>query len=172
MRILAVDIGLRNFAWCIMDEHFDVHGLGKQDLFDGENISMDNVCDAVLRWIRDNEDVHHDCETVVIEKQYFTPSSRAAISTMLLLAQTTLYAAFRGRSVLVPPKAVKGFFGTGTGRHKTNKAAAVRKVNELFGASLLDEHRAAAANKLDDLADALLLARWWCHHHQKSDPPV
>lgn len=160
MRVLAIDPGLRNLAFCVLDKQGDVEVLERVDIFAGRPIELSGVCDAMVRWVGEHRALLDSADTIVIERQF--ANRLAVLSACLLIVQTTVQAMYHAKVVLVPAISVKKRFKTAAGSYTENKKAAVAKARELAGSGK-DRARfeAAPGKKLDDIADSFLLAKFW-----------
>ena len=164
MIILAIDPGLRNLAWCLT-ENGVVKDINKADIFCGNAIQ---TCDAfhAISHFCDRMSIHFEAaDLVVIERQFV--DNKIKLSSCLSIVQTVLQCRSYGKHVLVHAATIKKVFSTHRGTHKLNKLAAVEQataLNPLLFNSL--------SGKVDDLADAFLLAWYgWSHLRYKFKQP-
>jgi Holliday junction resolvasome RuvABC endonuclease subunit len=153
VRILSIDPGMRNLAWCYMDgETGEVLSLGREDIYRTEKIEIAPCYSNIQRWCRDHHDMLVDASVVLIEKQFC--DRKVILSTCLNTIQTVLMCFTHGKHLLVHAMSVKKFFSTVKTTHRNNKAASVAKASELYPTI------AVTTGKLDDVADAYLLCRY------------
>ena len=152
MRVLGIDPGLRNLAFCVLDAKGEAVCTGKEDIFAGREITVDGTYDAIVGWCDRNAAMLDDADVVVIERQFC--NSKFKLSACLLIMQTVLQTRSHGRCVLLHAMAVKRFYNTHAGKHAANKRAAVKR------ALVLVPELSLTKGKLDDIADALLLAKY------------
>lgn len=173
VRVAGIDIGLRNIAVCIMEDGVVVF-LDREDLFDGEAVAMSKVHDAAYAWVWRHAARLLACDAIAVEEQYYSSGGKSSMSSMLLIAQATIMSVLRPTAQLVLPMTVKRHFGTVTnGGHRINKAAAVGRVDEIYGETLLRRPPGSAGTRfrrLHDMADSVLLARYM--HDQVLRRPV
>ena len=150
MIILAIDPGLRNLAWCLM-ENGVVKDINRTDIFCGELIQSYTAFDAISAFCDRIDHIFQRADMVVIERQFV--DNKIKLSSCLSIVQTVLQCRSYKRHMLVHAGTIKKFFRTHRGTHKLNKIAAVERATEyapcMFG---------SMGGKLDDLADAFLLA--------------
>ena len=150
MKILAIDPGLRNLALCVMDNGM-VEQIRRVDIFGGATIRSCDAFEAISSFCDRNQSLFDSVELVVIERQFF--DSKIKLSTCLCIIQTVLQCRALKNHTLVHAATIKKCFGTHAHSHRTNKQAAVQKACEID--PLLFQE---TSGKLDDLADAYLLA--------------
>ena len=69
MRVLAIDPGLRNLAYCVLDDG-GVFDIANTDLFCGEAIDARYVCDKILQWCEGHKHYFDTADAVVCERQF------------------------------------------------------------------------------------------------------
>ena len=161
MLILAIDPGLRNLAWCLM-ENGTVKDLNKADIFGGEVIQSAHAFDAISGFCDRMAGVLEAADLVVIERQFI--DGKIKLSSCLSVVQTVLQCRTYKKHVLVHAGTIKKVFGTHRESHKLNKLAAIERATEINPLVFKE-----MGGKVDDLADAFLLAqyahtnlsRWW-----------
>lgn len=70
----------------------------------------------------------------------------------------------------IAPIRVKKHFGTSTGKYATNKSAAIQCAMAMY--PHLFKKRAKNSKKLDDIADAILMCRWYADLREGVKRPV
>lgn len=148
-RVCAVDVGYRNFAWCVMDAHSVAQPIAwhVEDLWPQNNYKKrrtPNTRDLVnitTSWITRNRALLDTCTDVVLEVQMRQP---------FVVMNTTIMALLGTAKVTeVSPMTVRAFFNLPYKR-RDKKAA---------GIALAKQHAQLPANeKQDDLADAWMMA--------------
>ena len=157
MIILAIDPGLRNLAWCVM-ENGHVTDLNRSDIFGGGTVSTCDTFAAISSWCDRHEALFEMANVVVIEKQFI--DSKLRLSSCLAAVQTVLQCRAYQKHILVHAGTIKKVYGTHRENHRQNKIAAVQKASELNPLLF-----SGMGGKVDDLADAYLLALYAHNHH-------
>lgn len=152
MKVLAIDPGMRNFAWCYMNEAGDMLSLGREDIYKGEKIEMGPCYKNIHEWCESHHEMLCGADVVLIEKQFC--DRKVVLSTCLNTIQTVLMCHTHGKHVLVHAMTVKKFFNTKSTSHRNNKAASVAKALQLYPSL------SSSTGKLDDMADAYLLCKY------------
>ena len=152
MKVLAIDPGMRNLAWCYMSTTGEVHSIGRADIYEGSKIEIGPCYGNIHKWCDEHHEMLCDADIVLIEKQFC--DRKVILSTCLNTIQTTLMCATHGKHVLVHAMTVKKFFGMQGGTHRLNKAASVAKATTLY------PDITSTPGKLDDVADAYLLCKF------------
>jgi Holliday junction resolvasome RuvABC endonuclease subunit len=156
MIVLAFDPGLRNLAWCLMDNGV-VRDIDRADIFTGGTIQQCDAFNSISSFCDRMASAFAMADLVVIERQFI--DNKIRLSGCLSVVQTVLQCQSYGKHVLVHASTIKKTFATHRGTHKLNKVAAVECAKRLNPALF-----ASMCGKLDDLADAFLLA-WYAHAH-------
>ena len=162
MIVLAIDPGLRNLAWCVMDNGVvkDIH---RTDIFCGELIQGYSAFEAISAFCDRIEPLLTQADMVVIERQFV--DNKIKLSWCLSIVQTVLQCRSYKKHMLVHAGTIKKFFRTHRGSHKLNKIAAVKRATKYAP----DMFR-LMGGKLDDLADAFLLA-YYAHLQYRGKIP-
>lgn len=156
MLILAIDPGLRNLAYCLM-ENGVVKDINKVDIFGGHPIQTCDTFNCISAFCDRMANAFAFADLVVIEKQFI--DNKIKLSSCLSVVQTVLQCRSYQKNVVVHAATIKKAFQTHRGTHKMNKLAAVERataLNPMLFNSL--------SGKMDDMADAFLLA-WYAHTH-------
>ena len=156
MLILAIDPGLRNLAYCLMDNGV-VKDINKVDIFGGHPIQTCDTFHCISSFCDRMANAFAFADLVVIEKQFI--DNKIKLSSCLSVVQTVLQCRSYQKNVVVHAATIKKAFQTHRGTHKMNKLAAVERataLNPMLFNSL--------SGKMDDMADAFLLA-WYAHTH-------
>lgn len=151
MKIVSIDPGLRNMAFCVMQDG-QVVWLERVDLFDGAAITPDDVFGRIAAWCDAHADTLNSADVVVIERQFCNEKHK--LSMCLMQIQTVLQVYSRNKHLLVHAATIKKRYGTARSKHRQNKEAAVECVRRLYPE--IDAHK----GKIDDLCDAYLLAHY------------
>ena len=109
-RVLSVDIGERNFAYCAWSA---ARGFYDMQVVDLRQIKGDSA--TRMRTLQERG-VFDDCDVVLVERQMRSKFKEMA---------TAIRCFNWDKTVLVAPQSVKRAFKTGTGKHATNKKAHV-----------------------------------------------
>jgi Holliday junction resolvasome RuvABC endonuclease subunit len=155
MKVLAIDPGMRNLAFVFTDGGL-VCTARRVDIFDGLPINKDTCFHHINVWCAANANLFHEADVVVIEKQFM--DGKVVLSSCLLIVQTVLQMWAREKCLLVHAMTVKKYYGTNRGSHPLNKRASVEMAKSLWpGLCEIKE-------KVDDIADAYLLAHFAAHN--------
>lgn len=144
MRVLSVDIGERNFAYCVWSA---ARGFYDMQVVDLREIKGDSA--TKMRVLQDRG-VFDECDVVLVERQMRSKFKEMA---------TAIRCFNWGKTVLVAPQSVKRAFKTGTGKHATNKKAHVKLAREQL--SKQEQARFDAFRKKDDVADTIMQVMWY-----------
>ena len=156
MIILAIDPGLRNLAWCVM-ENGHVTDLNRSDIFGGGNVSTCDTFAAISSWCDRHASLFEMANVVVIEKQFI--DSKLRLSSCLATVQTVLQCRSYQKHILVHAGTIKRMYSTSRGNYRLNKQASIERAVSLN--PILFEKQ---SGKLDDMADCYLLAHY-AHTH-------
>lgn len=143
-RVLSVDIGERNFAYCAWST---ARGFYDMQVVDLRLIKGDSA--TRMRTLQERG-VFDDCDVVLVERQMRSKFKEMA---------TAIRCFNWGKTVLVAPQSVKRAFKTSTGKHATNK-----KAHVALARSFLSEKETAkfdAFKKKDDVADTIVQVMWY-----------
>ena len=163
MLIGSFDIGIKNIGFCVFNsgtgavEHLEIidllKGPGKKRLPFGDK----TVVSLVRRMVRARRALLASCNVVAIEKQMIRKMIIIQFVLEAVLSEITTPMQVHARSVKV-------LFNCGTGKHKTNKKAAIKTVYKILdkkSCAVLDKYK-----KKDDLCDAILQALFVAHTHE------
>jgi len=172
MHLVAIDVGVKNLGICVYDYRsrefvlWDNVSLLRCTLPRGYMPTSTYLVHAVHEFVRKHDRYFAGAWQVVVEKQMF--GSPRVVEAIL---HTLCY----DRCTVVPARAVKLHFGTGTKTYADNKRKAVECAEryadanaDRFADGLLTTFN--TAKKRDDMADALLLAVYYTLTY--SDPPT
>lgn len=151
MKIVSVDPGLRNMAFCVMQDG-QVVWLERVDLYPNEVIQPDCVFQKISAWCETHAELFASADVVVIERQFCNDKHR--LSMCLMQIQTVLQCYSRNKHLLVHAATIKKRYGTQRCKHRQNKEAAVECVLRLY------PEIQGYKGKIDDLCDAYLLAHY------------
>jgi len=157
MKVLGIDPGLRNLAYCFMEDGV-VKYLDKADIFEGRDIVVKETFDCTIKFMESIQDLVDSADVVLVEKQFV--DNKLALSTSLLVIQTVIQTLCRTKCVVVHALAIKRIYGTSTGEYRSNKQAAIKKALEIFPeiTSMFPK------KKIDDISDAFLLTHFGSFH--------
>jgi hypothetical protein len=150
-RIVAVDIGYRNLAMCQLNAAEDIISLTVTltDLTGGGGKpSRRSLFDLTIKWCEQNAAVLESADIIVLETQM-----RKQFEVM----NTIIMARYPHKSVELAPATLCAVYRMPRKRDE-KKLATQKLVRELFPQLL--ESLASQHKKLDDLADAILMAHW------------
>ena len=114
MIILAIDPGLRNLAWCVM-ENGHVTDLNRSDIFGGGNVSTCNTFAVISLWCDRHASLFEMANVVVIEKQFI--DSKLCLSLCLATVQTVLQCCSYQKHILVHAGTIKRMYSTSHGNY-------------------------------------------------------
>jgi Holliday junction resolvasome RuvABC endonuclease subunit len=155
MKVLAIDPGMRNLAFVFTDGGL-VCTARRVDIFEGLPINKDTCFNHINVWCAANANLFHEADVVVIEKQFM--DGKVVLSSCLLVVQTVLQMWAGEKCLLVHAMTVKKYYGTNRGSHPLNKRASIEMAKALWpGLCEIKE-------KVDDIADAFLLAHFAAHN--------
>ena len=155
MKVLSIDPGMRNLAYVFTDGGL-VCTARRVDIFDGLPINKDTCFNHINVWCAANANLFHEADVVVIEKQFM--DGKVVLSSCLLIVQTVLQMWAGEKCLLVHAMTVKKYYGTNRGSRPLNKRASVEMAKSLWpGLCEIKE-------KVDDIADAFLLAHFAAHN--------
>ena len=157
MIVLAIDPGLRNLAYCLLQDG-NVRELHKTDIFGGAPIQSTFAFDAISSFCDRIQALFDMADIVVIERQFV--DSKIKLSSCLCIVQTVVQCRAYRKHILVHAGTIKKVYGTHRENHRQNKIAAVQKASELNPLLF-----SGMGGKVDDLADAYLLALYAHNHH-------
>ena len=157
MKVLGIDPGLRNMAYCFMVEG-KIRCLERVDIFDGHEIVVKDTFDRAMKFMDDIKDLTDEADVVLVEKQF--ADNKLALSTCLIVIQTVIQCICRTKCVVVHALAIKRVYGTSMGEYRLNKQAAIRKAIEICP----DILSLFPKKKIDDISDAFLLSHFGTYH--------
>ena len=170
--IISLDVGVHNFAYCIMDTK-----LKEPKLITVENKKICNfkgtkdyvqMCETAFDFFTESLTRDHwDQTDFIIERQM-----KSGIMRIFAVALEVAWFHKTGhRAIVLSPITVKRHFGTSTGNYAKNKKAAVNQMAHLCVQYPTLRKKwvniCAGSDKIDDLADALIQAFYYheIHNH-------
>jgi len=142
--ILSIDVGTRNLGWCTWDEKCVDFGI--IDL-----MALKKGTDYAAKVKRLHESGFFDnADTILCEIQM-----RSCMKTIA----TAIRCLEWDKTVRVAPQRIKRHFASATGKHRSNKKAAVAIAQRYLSGALLDKFM--KLKKKDDIADAILQCVWY-----------
>eukprot|EP00741_Cyanophora_paradoxa_P020334 tig00021248_g19626.t1 len=150
MKILGVDVGVINFAWCLIE--FDPQTKESQ-ILDWQKIALFPSARCCGRLVARLVEVTRGHSAFGLPDQIAIEGQRTGINRCI---ECTLHALLYGRARIVSPRAIKHFFKISNPSYKERKRGAVDKCRDLVPAQLSEI--ADRNGKLDDLCDAYLIA--------------
>jgi Poxvirus A22 protein len=149
-RVCAIDAGYRNFAYCIVDNnnwrkplHWHKEDLWKPEAGKRGVPTKEDVVRITHEWCRLHWKQLRECDCIVLENQLRTP---------FIIMNTVIHALFFNRCSVVHPMTVAAFF-------KLPKTRAEKKAASVVAVGAYAEID-TQLRKVDDLADAWLMAVW------------
>jgi len=162
--VFAIDPGLRNLAYCVMDSNGEVVVLAKDDIFEGNEIVSCEVFCKIFAWCDSKKDMFDKCAYVVCEKQFM--DAKINLSLSMLVVETVIHCFAKDKFVSVHAMSVKRAYSTNTGDYRGNKRKAVERVLNMCP-SLFTPEYIASNPKIDDMCDAYLLAHFFTFHQRQ-----
>lgn len=154
MKILAIDPGMRNLAWCMFCTSKDeVLSIGRKDIFNGGKVAVAPCYMHITAWCDEYASMLQEADVVLIEKQFC--DRKLILSTCLNTIMTVLMCRTHGRHYQVNAMSVKRYFDIRSRTHRLNKAASVKKAKQMY-----PDLASAGEVKLDDIADAYLISQY------------
>ena len=153
MIIFAVDPGVKNMGYACYDtERKGFITFGKFDMQTGVKtkektkyaLLTKRFCDAM-------EDYLKMADVVLIEAQ---------MQAKMKMIQTAMQCFYWDKSHVIGPLAVRKFFGISMSNYSKNKRTSVILSGQLIH-SIKEKHLMSSFEKKDDVADAIILARYW-----------
>jgi len=161
MRVLAIDISIRNLALCMLDDKRIVHWQ-TVDLSGSEYRPQDNV-KLVMEFRNEFSHLFDAADLVIIERQ---------MRVNMRIIEAVLHALSYKKCKIISARTIKQHFGLCRRDYRQNKQAAVEHVQKLLSACPEDEPHAAQfarTKKRDDLADAYLMALFFSQQNSSID---
>ena len=154
MRILSVDIGIRNFA-------FTVYCTEKKEFVLFRHMDLGKVKDYVAR-MKELSDTSPfvTADVILIERQM-----RSCMKTMA----TSLRAFHFAKTIPVAPQSIKKHFKTCMRKHHKNKKAGVLVAQQYLGNK---KEQFQKLKKKDDIADCILQTIWYLRNGVPEKPSV
>ncbi len=153
MIIFAVDPGVKNMGYACYDtERKGFITFGKFDMQTGVK-SKEKTKYALLtkRFCDAMEDYLKKADVVLIEAQ---------MQAKMKMIQTAMQCFYWDKSHVIGPLAVRKFFGISMSNYSKNKKTSVILSGQLIH-SIREKHLMSSFEKKDDVADAIILARYW-----------
>ena len=152
---------MRNLAFVFMDEGL-VATAQRVDIFGGLPINKDTCYGHINAWCAANNNLFKQADLIVIEKQFV--DGKVVLSSCLLVVQTVLQMWAGEKCLLVHAMTVKKYYGTNRGSHPLNKRASIEMAKSLWPGLV------EIKEKVDDIADAFLLAHFATHNSFSHTP--
>ena len=144
MRVLSVDIGIRNFAftvYCTIESKFLMFRL----------VDLGKVKDYVAKMRElSSTEPFATADVILVERQM-----RACMKTMAVSLRAFNYE----KTVMVAPQSIKRHFKTAMKKHSKNKKAGIEVARKYLRAHKLQEFE--TLKKKDDIADCILQTIWY-----------
>ena len=158
--ILAIDVGVKNLAYCAMHKG-ELQAWANTQLTATTYVPHETVS-YVLAFVREHRALLDAAELIVIERQ---------MRVNMRIIEAVLHALFFHKVIVTNPRTVKAKYGLCKRNYRLNKDAAVLWVQtELALRPPCDLSRHFdAAKKKDDLADAYIMARFFSEQEVRQD---
>lgn len=151
MKLLSVDIGVKNLGWCIVESSQTPPSIERAEVTDIEGATIRDSIDNLIRVLCEPA---RGVDIILIEQQ---PLKHAKMMSIM----HALYGAMRafGHPVeIVSPRLRVSYLALAKDvTYAQRKKASVARVREMYGASFFE----GFGKKLDDLSDAVLQALAW-----------
>ncbi len=154
MRILAIDPGLVNVGWAIIDD-------GKLKTFGVFNMAhkvqpkrRKEYAYMVRRFM--NFKMFRTCDVIVVERQ---------MSGKLRVVANSFVCFNWNKAVLVHPRSVRNHHKISMSDYRANKRASVARAPKYMTKKQTTRFR--ASSKRDDMADAILIGMYWHESNSK-----
>jgi Holliday junction resolvasome RuvABC endonuclease subunit len=157
--VLAIDPGLRNLAFCVMNEKGEVLHIHKDDIFHGATIVLADVFYKIYDWCHTHKNLFDECDNVVCEKQF--ADAKLVLSSSLLIVETVIHCFAKSKFLSVHAMSVKRAYSTYTGEYRKNKTMAIQRAQSICPTLFLSTND---TKKIDDMCDAFLLAHYYTFH--------
>lgn len=157
MTILSIDVGEKNFAYCIGDKE-SIYSWKKHNVLKKKSQTVIVSCIAISKILDEEKDLINNCDTIVIEQQMRANIRAQRIGQHIW---SWLFAKYPSKKILFFPshRKTQYFLGKNTLSDKERKNWSVSKVREILKTrndtvnSCVFEH---IEGKKDDVADAFL----------------
>lgn len=164
METMAIDFGTRNFAYAKFTKERGFYDFGVIDLRDADKKKKTDPGAKVERlW---EGGLFDSANELLLERQMVRKFLEMQNVLRGLWSESHRRdPAFRKHKAhLISPIKVKKYFQTSTGKHRTNKKAAIPLARSLLRTD--DERRRFdALRKKDDVADCITMVAWWVKTH-------
>jgi len=148
-QICAIDVGTRNFAWCIVnDVHWQrpISWRHEAIVTCRGKVTRNEIVRCTRMWAESNRNLLESCDRIILENQMRIP---------FIVMNTVIQTMFFDRVVVVHPLTVGAYWKLPR-RRELKKARGIEVVAEQ-GAMM------PQSDKQDDLADAWLMAVYGLH---------
>ena len=149
MRVVSIDVGLRNFGYAILQDH--------------ELVDFDSICiwdlvpknkrtdyPYIARVLVENTNIFDKADVVLIERQ---------MQARMKMIACALRCFFWGKSKMIAPLSVRKHFKISTGVYKENKKASKDFVLQFLSES--QKKKYMSSKKKDDMADAIIQGMYY-----------
>lgn len=158
MLVVAIDVGIKNLAYCAMRDA-EVVEWANEALTEGTYTPMHNV-QYVHAFVQRHARLLAAADLVVVERQ---------MRVNMRIIEAVLHAMHMAKCKVVQARTIKLAYGLCKGNYRLNKNAAVDHVQKLLSPGSRAEAIFAQARKKDDLADAYLMALFFSTRDPRSD---
>ena len=149
MKIVSIDVGLRNFGYAIIEDNklIDFDSICIWDL-----VPKDKRKDYpyIARVLVDKTNIFDGVDCVLIERQ---------MQARMKMIACALRCFFWEKSHMVAPLSVRKYFKISTGVYKQNKKASIELAPKYLNDEQLKKFK--SHKKKDDCADAVLQGLYW-----------
>lgn len=144
-RVCAIDVGYKNFAYCIVDNvsYPAPVTLTRQCLWRSKaRPSVSDAVQMIVAWCKTHDNMLAECDHIVLENQ---------LRPVFIAMNAALEALHPTKVTVVNPRTVGAFWRLPTKREPKKLAAIQRLISNGIG---------VPAGKADDMADAWLMAAY------------
>lgn len=158
MKILAIDVGVRNMGLALCDEHrildWRVEPLQRVNAgyLPGLNVTY------VLDFVNHHSELFAQADVVLIERQ---------MRVNMRIIESVLHALHYDKTVILLARTVKKHFDLCQRNYRANKRAAVNYVKTRLENDWYTQFM--VQGKQDDMADALLMAWYWADRRAQNN---
>ena len=150
VKVLGIDMGYANFAWCVLSSNQLDQPLAwnVERILRGKRITRNDIFHAIMAWCDRNQDMLNSVDHIVLEEQ---------LQKRFISANAALRGRFHDKNTEVVSASVVAKLFSMTKRQCNNKKQRAIEICRGFNFQF---PRVRKGQKLDDMADAALMAVW------------